>query len=773
MKSIHLITLSCFIGANAFTQKYRISGKVTDAETNQPVENAYVEWKKGGTFTDQEGMFSSPMLPEGKYSVKVKYVGYLVYQQNLAMRTDTTLLVQLSPFANDLDTVVITSKRVADASVNTLSATQIGVIPSVVGERDLVRMMALLPGIKADNDGGSGIYVRGGSADQNLFLLNGAPVYKNSNLLGFFSPFNSDVLEQVDVYKGAFPARFGGRLSSVLDMKLKTASMEKYKVSGSAGIITSRILAELPLVKNRLSVLLAARRSYFDIFTKLFAGAGTNEPPNYYFFDFNGVVSLRVGKKGLWQAFSYQNKDYLTARGDDASETNKYQQTWYSSVVGSSLYLTLSKNIQNFTEGFSSKYQMRLQIDRERLDDSYGIQFKTFLNDFTLRNTTDIQVASFYTLQFGFSHTSLQSNPSEQVYFFNGQPIGGSKFDLLKGQLLGTWIDNTLQVGRLKANIGYRYDEYRVIQQTFKMPQPRVALSYSINEDATIKTSFSDTFQSLHQLSNAGLGFPVDIWLSSQSTIKPQFARQFTFGGQKEIRTYNEGKIQKWLLNAEAYFKTMDNIISYQDGQSSSDFTEFNQFKAGDLSKIITSGRGVSYGVELMAEKKIGKWKGWVSYTLSKTNHQFDVFNNGDWFPARQDQRHHLAVMSNFTLSKRWTINATWTYLTGQAITLPQAVYAFPSFDFSAKRFENYQDLIYTNGSRNAYRMAPYHRLDVSVQRQTTHKWGSGILEISFFNLYNRRNPYFYYLGLGQKVMSVSLFGIIPSISYSFKVYSK
>ena len=263
-------------------------------------------------------------------------------------------------------------------------------------------MMALLPGIKADNDGGSGIYVRGGSADQNLFLLNGAPVYKNSNLLGFFSPFNSDVLEQVDVYKGAFPARFGGRLSSVLDMKLKTASMEKYKVSGSAGIITSRILAELPLVKNRLSVLLAARRSYFDIFTKLFAGAGTNEPPNYYFFDFNGVVSLRVGKKGLWQAFSYQNKDYLTARGDDASETNKYQQTWYSSVVGSSLYLTLSKNIQNFTEGFSSKYQMRLQIDRERLDDSYGIQFKTFLNDFTLRNTTDIQVASFYTLQFGF-----------------------------------------------------------------------------------------------------------------------------------------------------------------------------------------------------------------------------------------------------------------------------------------------------------------------------------------------------------------------------------
>ena len=763
--------LSTITKANA--QKINITGKVLDAETQLPIENATVQCNRQGTFTDVEGFFNLIDLPSGNVSIKVKYVGYLVAQQNLNLLTDTTLTIQLQPFTTFLDTVVITGIKKIEPSLNTLSKTQIATIPSIGSERDILRMMTLIPGIKSDNDGGAGIYVRGGSADQNLFLFGGATVYKNSHLLGFFSPFNSDVIESVDVYKGGFPSKFGGRLSSVLDIKLKTANWEKFSVSGSLGIITSRISLELPIIQNRFSILLAARRSYFNVFTKLFSGSGTNETPDYYFYDLDGVANLRIGKKAIWQVFNYKDKDHLTAKGDDDLEKNKYQQNWNSNITGSSFFVPIANKIQNLTECYLSRYLMNLQVDRTREEDEYRIDFKSLISDLTFRNTTDIEISTHFSTQLGLSYSTFKSSPSNLVYFFNQTAVAQTNLNVITAKQMSFWIDNTLKFKSWKAVVGFRNDTYKADNQLYNSIQPRFKLNHQFNDKLALSASYAKMFQPLHLLSNVGLGFPVDIWLSSQKGIKPQFSDQFTLGVLSETETLTNGKIQKWKFSAELYYKEMKNIISYKDGYSSNDFTEFNQNKAKDLSEIMTTGRGLSYGLELMIEKKSGNWNGWISYTLSKTNHQFEVLNGGELFPARQDQRHHLSIVNNITLSKRWSFNTTWSFLTGQAITLPSAVYSFPAFDFSANRFQNFSNLSYVNGQRNSFRMATYHRLDVGIQRQTTHKWGVGTLELSIFNAYNRRNPYFYYLSNGQSINSVSLFGFVPSIGYSFKIYSK
>jgi hypothetical protein len=413
---------------------------------------------------------------------------------------------------------------------------------------------------------------------------------------------------------------------------------------------------------------------------------------------------------------------------------------------------------------------MRLDIDRSRKDEAYSSNFKTSLQELTLKNTTDMQLSDNLSVQLGVGRSNYFFRPSSLSYVANDQIVAQMGLDSTEANELNGWVETELRFDKWRTNLGFRYGRYSSANYFCSMPQPRFSFSYFLNPTITLKTSLTRIYQPLQVLSNVGLGFPVDIWLPSNKIINPGFSDQITLGGQKEVEIFKKGR---WLFSAEACYKQMSNVISYQDGHASGDFTEFNQIKIKDLSQIIALGQGLSFGLELMAEKKTGKLKGWVAYTLSRTKNQFDDLNNGNWFSARQDQRHHITLVGSYTISKRWTLNASWTYLTGQAITLPQAVYSFPSFDFVNNKFQNYSQLIYVNGQRNSYRMKAYHRLDVAIQRQTTHKWGASIFEISVFNLYNRRNPYFYYLSSGQSVYSVSLFGIIPSISYTFRVYSK
>jgi CarboxypepD_reg-like domain/TonB-dependent Receptor Plug Domain len=325
MKFLKTALLLCLYSAIVHSQLITISGKVVEAESGESIVGAVVYWSNGkqSVVSDQYGHFV--ILGElGQKELKCNYPTYKPYSATFTVLRDTTITINLSP--TTLQEVVIKdSPPNRQAVFLSIPINQLKRLPMLLGETDLLKALTFTPGIMVGQEGTSGLYVRGSSPDQNLFLINGATLYKSSHLFGFLSSFNGDVIEKVELYKGAFPARFGGRLSSVLDIKLKTASMTKYQVAGSVGIITSRLLVELPLIKNRLSILLAARRSYFNIFTRLFNGSGTSEAPNYYFYDFNGNMSLRVGKKSLWQVYSYQDKDYLSARGDDDLEKNRYQ----------------------------------------------------------------------------------------------------------------------------------------------------------------------------------------------------------------------------------------------------------------------------------------------------------------------------------------------------------------------------------------------------------------------------------------------------------------
>lgn len=776
MKKYFIVIFFALFSFSTYCQLVRFTGRVINKSTKYSLESALINLSSIKTvrYTNDSGEFMLPKFKAGKYVITIKYLGFLTYKQIINVQNDTTIEFQLTPFATELEEVVVNGKVESSVNklnigVNSLSKEQILNIPSIGGEHDLTRLFMLTPGVKSDNEGSAGLYVRGGTSDQNLFLINNAPLYKNSHLFGFLSPFNSDMIEKADLYKGSFPARFGGRLSSILDVKLKIPSMDKYKISGSIGIISSKLTVEVPLVKDKISLLLGGRRSYFDIFTALFNGTGTTSGPYYKFYDFNGSLSWKINKNNVIQFFTYLDKDKLTASFDGETEKQSYNQTWNSNIWGVSLISHFTPKINNNVDLICSNYNMDLFVARNQKGEQFSNNFQSQISTFGIKNTAEINVMDNYFLKIGGSYNQYLFQPGKLKYEGKDLSFFESKLDSIQSSEAIFFVENELKLNKWMANIGFRFSSYNVQNQPYYFKEPRLTLGYVFNENSTIKASFSQMNQPLQLLTNPGLGFPVDLWVSSTNKIKPQQSNQISFSYNQDIRQ----KRDKFLsLTLEGYYKVMSNIISYRDGYSSTDFTEFSQNNEREWSKIVTQGTGKSYGIEALLEKKYGKLKGWIGYTLSWTTNKFNDLNFGEEFYARHDRRHDFSVVAMYQLNKRWSLNASWIFQTGQAITLPSAIYSIPAYSLVSNKFIGYSNLGYINGERNAYRMIPTHRLDFNIQRKTTHKWGIGQWELSFYNLYNRQNPYYYYIDSGQRVKSVSLFGIIPSFSYSFKIYS-
>ncbi|MDZ7900542.1 MAG: TonB-dependent receptor [Arcicella sp.] len=769
-----LILLCCSFWGNC--QMIRFSGKVLDKSNQKLLEGASIQLSsiKMVKYSDKTGEFMFPKFKTGKYSLTIKYLGFLNYKKILDIQKDTLIEVELTPFVTELEEVIVSSKVESSVNklnigINSLSKEQILNVPSIAGEHDLTRIFMLTPGVKSDNEGSAGLYVRGGTSDQNLFLINSAPLYKNSHLFGFLSPFNSDIIEKADLYKGGFPARFGGRLSSILDVRLKSASMNKFKIGGSIGFISSKLYAEIPIVKEKVSLLLAGRRSYFDIFTAFFNGSGTTSGPYYKFYDFNGILTLKLDKKNIIQLFTYHDKDRLTGAFDGETETQKYDQSWNSQIWGVSFTSHLSPIINNYIDFTLSDYNMDLEVFRDQQGEAFINKFNSQINTFGVKNTTEIEITDNYAVKFGGIYNTYTFRPGQLRYQGKNINFIESKLDSIQSKEVSLFIENEFKFNKWIANLGFRYSSYQVPNQTYQFKEPRLTLGYIFNEKSSLKMALSQMNQPLQLLTNPGLGFPVDLWVSSTDKIIPQKSNQISLSYNHDI---SQEKNNFLSLSIEAYYKEMNNIISYRDGYSSTDFTEFSQNNQREWDKIVTQGKGKSYGIEALLEKKYGKLQGWIGYTLSWTTNQFENLNLGKEFYARQDRRHDLSVVAMYKLNKRWSLNASWIFQTGQAITLPKAVYSIPAYGFVKDKFLGYPNLAYINGERNSYRMIPTHRLDIGVQRKTTHKWGIGQWELSLYNAYNRQNPYYYYIDSGQRVKSVSLFGIIPSFSYMFKIYS-
>ena len=776
MKTSFILVFLTSFSFSTYSQLVWVTGKIMNRSNKHLLEGALVTISSIKTvkYTNDSGEFIFPKFKAGKYLITVKYLGFLNYKQTLNIQNDTTIEVQLTPFATELEEVIVNGKTESSVNklnigINSFSKEQILNVPSIGGEHDVTRLFMLTPGVKSDNEGSAGLYVRGGTNDQNLFLINNAPLYKNSHLFGFLSPFNSDMIEKADLYKGSFPARFGGRLSSILDVKLKMPRMDKYRVSGSIGVISSKLTVEIPLIKDKVSLLVGGRRSYFDIFSAFFNGTGTTSGPYYKFYDFNGSLSWKINKNNAVQFFTYLDKDKLTVSFDGETEKQDYNQTWNSNIWGVSLTSHFTPKFNNYVDLTLSNYNMDLFVARNQQGEQFSNTFQSQINTFGLKNTAEINITDSYSLKIGGAYNQYLFQPGKLKYEGKNLNFLESKLDSIQAIESTLFVENEFKFQKWMANIGFRFNSYNVQNQAYYFKEPRLTLGYIFNENSSLKASFSQMNQPLQLLTNPGLGFPVDLWVSSTNKIKPQQSNQFSFSYNQDLRQKRDNFIS---LTLEGYYKEMSNIISYRDGYSSTDFTEFSQNSEREWSKIVTQGTGKSYGIEALLEKKYGKLKGWIGYTLSWTTNKFDDLNLGKEFYARHDRRHDFSVVAMYQLNKRWSLNASWIFQTGQAITLPSAVYSIPAYSLVNNKFLGYSNLGYINGERNLYRMIPTHRMDFSIQKKTTHKWGIGQWELSFYNLYNRQNPYYYFIDSGQRIKSVSLFGIIPSFSYSFKIYS-
>lgn len=724
--------------------KYTVSGTVkqkSSGETLIGVTVVVVEKPSVGVTTNEYGFYSLS-LPKGSYTLRFSYVGYK--QELIPIKLDSNITVSI-PLSDDahLQEVVISAKKDNDNLTRAAMGTEVlnmrtaAKIPVVFGEKDLVKTIQLMPGIKSNGEGTNGISVRGGATDQNLILLDEAPVYNASHLLGIFSTFNSDAIKDATIIKGNSPAQFGGRLSSVLDVKMKEGNNRDYQVSGGIGLISSRLTIEGPIQKEKSSFIISGRRTYADLFARL---SSDLKDVKLYFYDLNVKANLAINAKNKLFFSGYFGKDVLGVSTLFGSKWGNSTGTLrWNSVLNSKLFSNTSFIYSNydFNVGFKS--------------DGSETNFNSHIRDLNLKQDLTFYANANNTIRFGFNMIHHTITPTKA----GGTNIVSDKKSR-KGLENAVYISNSWKASdRLNIDYGLRFSFYNVLGddtagKTYYNWEPRLSANYRLTNTASIKAGYARNTQNLHLMSNSTGGSPTDQWLGNSYSIKPEIADQVSIGFSKNF------KDNAFELNTEAYYKTMQHQIDYRDG------VDLNT--TPDIEKELLFGKGRAYGLEILLKKKKGRLTGWVGYTVSKTERKIDGINNGQWYNAKQDRTHDLSIVGIYTLNPRWTVSGTFIYTTGNAVTFPTGKYILNDM------------VMYQYANRNADRMPATHRLDISFTYEKPSKkryqssWSFGL-----YNVYGRRNPYSITFKENkanpQKIDAIqtSLFQWIPSVTYNFK----
>ncbi len=765
----------------SFSQKETatISGYIQDASTGEKLIGAGVyDVKSGqGARTNVYGFFSLT-LPKDSVQLRIMYVGYETIEMRLKLDGDQTINAEIRT-SEELESVVIKGKESiqdeTQMSSMSLSMAKVKALPVFMGEVDIMKTIQLLPGIQSGSEGASGIYVRGGGPDQNLVLLDGVPVYNASHLFGFFSVFNADAINNVQLIKGGFPARYGGRLSSVIDIRMKEGNMKEFHGEGSIGLISSKLTLEGPIKKDKTSFLISARRTYIDLLARpIIKATAEGNVGGYFFYDLNGKINHKFSDKSRLYFSAYNGKDRAYIKYDESRlenavrTTQSYDQSLEWGNFISALrwnYIINPKLFMNVT-GTYSRYKFNVGFDFSSSEvgpginnqQNYKFDYISGINDWSGKVDFDYSPNANHSIKFGTGYIYHTFTPgvNEVSSSGDGTPtdttFGSSK---QYGNELFAYIEDDFKIGkRLKANLGVHASGFLVGDKTYHSIQPRVALRYKLNELSSIKASYSRMTQFLHLLTNQSIGLPTDLWVPVTDSIPPQQSDQFAIGYARTVKKDYE-------LSVEAYYKTMENVIEYKDGAS---FVGNDK----DWQKKVEIGKGWSYGAEILFEKKVGKTTGWIGYTLSWTERQFDGLNFGEKFPYRYDRRHDIGVAVTHKFNDRVDVGLVWVYGTGNAVTLGLERYlSFDNvFGSGAGEIEHIE-------SRNNYRMPAYHRLDLGVNLHKKKKWGEQTWSFGVYNAYSRQNPFFLEFGYNnnnQRVLKqYSLFPIIPSFNYSFK----
>ncbi len=774
---------------------YNVSGYVYDATTGEALIGAtvYEQSDYVGTSTNQFGFFSIK-LTDGPHTLLISFIGY--EEKQIPVTKQQQLKITLGESESTLQEIVVTvdkeEETVQSATIGKmeLKVAEINAIPAVAGEVDVLKAVTLLPGIKQGVDAASGFYVRGGSSDQNLILLDGVPLYNPYHLWGFLSTFNSDAINHIELTKGAFPARYGGRLSSVLDITMKDGNNQKWDKELSVGLLSAKAKVSGPVIKDKSSIMVTARRTYADLIVAPIRNSqnksATDEfKENYNFMDFNLKYNYRFSDKDRLYISGFYSRDKhlvkntskTTVDNTGSSSTSERNQGWGNGIASFRWNHLFSQKMFVNTTGYFSNYNYftedGFKNNAPDIQQESKIEYSSKINDFGIKQDYEYFASNKHRIRFGAGLIQHYFTPGVN---FNSFKTGENDVETKLGNEkvaapeVDVYVEDEWDVlPKLKLNIGLHGSAFFTKNKNYHSLQPRISTRYLVNDRLSLKLGYSKMTQYMHLLTNSGIAQASDLWVPSTDKVKPQQSTQYAAGAAL--------KLNGWLLELDGYYKEMDNLIEYKDGAN---------YSKGELGweEQIETGRGNSYGGELFLKKVSGKLTGWLGYTLSWTNRKFDAINFGKAFPYKYDRRHDISLVGNYKQSEKWSFNASWVFYTGNATTIPQTAYVAPNYSGEVE-FSQYwvpvgtsisgsiitnPGIIQSSNNRNNYRLPSYHKLDVSATRKwvktkATHEFTFGLT-----NLYNRKNPSFVILETfadgSSKYSSRTLFPILPTLNY-------
>jgi len=774
--------------------KYTISGTVTDGSNGETMigTNVFVEPSMKGATTNVYGFYSLT-LPEGEYVLKASFLGYETFSQTIKLNKDQLVDIELKESAYTKQEVVVSGEKKDENTTSTKMSTveipiqQVKELPALMGEVDIIKTIQLMPGVQSGSEGNAGLYVRGGGPDQNLVLLDEAVVYNAAHLFGFLSVFNADAIKGMELVKGGMPAKYGGRLASVLDISMKEGNNKKFEVEGGIGIINSRLTVQGPIVKDKGSFIFSGRFAYAGLLGGAIANAATSDNDNesgggffagatYYFFDLNGKMNYTLGQKDRLFASGYFGRDVFGFKSQDDFKANigwgnATASIRWNHIFNPKLFMNTSFIFSDYTFEFGAGQQ------------EFDLALKSGIRDYNLKLDLSWLPDVRHNIQFGGNyiyHTFTPSSVSART--------GDTELDLggvikYHGHEAAIYIQDDWDISdRFRVNVGIRgslfahtgpFDRfvlnevgqvvdtirYGTLQnvKTYAYPEPRISGRVKLGKHNSIKASYAMNFQYIHLASLASISFPTDLWVPSTDVVKPTEGHQWALG---YFHNFFDDRLE---ISVEGYYKLMYNLIEYRDGFSP------DQNIRNNPDNNFVFGKGNSYGVEFFIRKNGKKFTGWIGYTLAWTNRKFPDLNQGNWFPATYDRRHDLSIVGSYRINERWSVSTIFVYGTGSAMTVP------------ASRYFINGNIVTEYGDRNSFRMPDYHRLDLGATLHPNAKknkrfkstWNFGI-----YNVYSRQNPYFIYFA--QKVddtnqtitieaRQVSVFPILPSVTWNFK----
>ncbi len=761
-KCISTITL-LIIALTTSGQSITVSGFIEDAESAERLIGVNVFQVDGrrGTVTNNFGFFSLT-IPQKEVQIRFSYIGY--DPVDISVSADTFIAVlplKLSDMELEKVTVkssVSRAEQTQMSSVN-IDIKQVKKIPALFGEIDILRTLQFLPGVQSGNEGNIGLYVRGGGPDQNLILIDGVPVYNVSHLFGFYSVFNADAIKSAELIKGGFPARFGGRLSSVLDITMKDGDMKRFRGEGSIGLISSKLTLEGPIIKDKTSFMISGRRTYIDALAQPFIAM--TEPgarAGYYFGDFNIKVNHKFSDKDRLYASYFFNTDKFYFRFQDDFSNTRANLNWGNNVASIRWsHLFSSTLFMNVTATYT-RYEWGSRVQDREADFDFALRLRSNIEDYGLKSDFEYHPNSQNHIRFGTNYIRHYFRPS--IFQFTVQEFNQVEEDILNqaeqfmSDEAALYIENDQIINdRIKVNYGLHYNLYRIRDTYYQSLQPRVSGRYLLDSQSSLKLSFARMQQFLHLLSsNSGVGLPSDLWVPATEIIPPMMADQVALGW---IRSFKENTYE---VSVEGFYKHMTDLIEYRAGST---FINPNDWQ----SRVETGGTGWVYGGEVFLQKQIGDLTGWVGYTLSWNNRQFANLNNGNVFPYRFDRRHDVSVVMTYDISKKIDVSATWVYGTGIATNIP--LYYVSTQNPQGGTAQN---SIAQFGDLNSFRFPAYHRGDVSINFHKKKKKFERTWNISVYNVYNRLNTFFIFDEVQPngdvRFRQVALFPILPSVSY-------